>query len=271
MRNISKMNTCLKTIRKPKTPGQSAESFPVKCLSSSRVFLALCLCLSSSSSLAAPNAGVSVNNPTTVSFDRNNTFGWRFTPVTDIDVTALGYSDASSLPGGTGAGLSQPHEVGIYRVSDQALIADATVPAGTGGTLGGNFRYVQLPSPARLTGGTTYLMAGFGLSVTPDPAVATAQWTMAAGILYANAPTPTLANPTTGTSQYLVSAHGSPPAMLTYPALEQTAILPVFAANFQFTAPAPQLTADHPRALGRPAPTPAGGLAPSRRAVVRAR
>ena len=176
------------------------------------------------------------------SFDRNNTFGWRFTPTIDIDVTALGFFDATSLPAGSGAGLSQPHEVGIYRVSDQVLVASNTIPAGTFGLLSGNFRYVDLAAPVRLTGGTTYLMAGFALSASADPAAAASNWAMPSGILYANSPLPTVVNPTSGTSQYLVSAHGNPPAVLTYPALAQTAILPVFAANFQFTPALPSLT-----------------------------
>jgi hypothetical protein len=57
---------------------------------------------------------------------------------------------------------------------------------------------------------------------------------MAPGIIYANNPTPTPANLTSGTSQYLVSAHGNPPAVLTYPGLAQGQLLPVFAANFKF-------------------------------------
>jgi len=161
----------------------------------------------------------------------------------DIDVTALGYFDASSLPSGTAAGFGQSHQVGIYRVADQLLVASNTVPSGTNALLSGNFRYVPLDTPVRLNGCTTYLMAGFALSVTPDPAAAVTNWTMAQGITYANSPTPTPANPTSGTSQYLVSAHGNPPAILTFPALAQTGLLPVFAANFQFTPvqPAPVL------------------------------
>ena len=186
-------------------------------------------------------SGTSLTNLGTVTFDRNNTFGWRFTPTIDIEVTALGFFDATSLPAGTGTGLTQPHDVGIYRVSDQLLVASNTIPAGSGAVLAANFRYVTLPSPVRLAGGTTYLMAGFALSASPDPAAAAGKWTMAPGILYANSPLPTVINPTSGTSQYLVSAHGNPPPVLTYPGLAQTAILPVFAANFQFTPVLPFL------------------------------
>ena len=159
--------------------------------------------------------------------------------------SALGCFDGSSLPGGTGAGLSQPHDVGIYRVSDSNLLASVTVPAGTNAPLEGNFRYQALAAPLWLTNGTTYVMAGFALSASPDQACAATNWTMATSILYANSPTPTPANPTSGTSQYLVSARGNPPAVLTYPGEAQGQLLPVFAANFRFnslvTLP-PQLT-----------------------------
>ncbi len=186
--------------------------------------------------------GASLTVLGTDSFDRNNTFGWRFTPTTDIDVTALGFFDATSLATGTGTGLNQSHDVGIYRVSDQMLVASNTIPAGTVGDLNANFRYVTLTTPVRLAGGTTYLMAGFALSLSPDPAAFASNWTMAPGILYANSPLPTAINPTSGTSQYLVSAHGNPPAVLTYPGVAQTGLLPVFAANFQFTPVVPFLT-----------------------------
>jgi hypothetical protein len=193
---------------------------------------------------AAVVAGVNPSAAGSFAFDRNNTFGWRFTPTRDVLVSEVGYFDSSSLPGGTGAGLSQAHEAGIFRVSDQALLASATVPAGTSGVLEGGFRYQPLDAPLWLTNGVTYVMAGFALSASPDQACAATNWTMATGIIYANTPTPTPDNLTFATSQYLVSAHGNPPAVLTYPGLAQSQILPVFAANFKFVVPAtpPHLT-----------------------------
>ena len=204
------------------------------------LFLCLALCCFSARAGSGPGALPTISG--TLLFDRNNTFGWRFTPNTDIDITALGFFDATSLPSGTGAGLTQAHDVGIYRVSDQVLVASTTIPAGLVGDLNAKFRYVTLPTPVRLAGGLTYLMAGFALSLSPDPAAAASNWAMAPGIVYANSPLPTVINPTSGTSQYLVSAHGNPPAVLTYPGVAQTAILPMFAANFQFRAVLPLLT-----------------------------
>jgi hypothetical protein len=178
-------------------------------------------------------------------FDRNNAFGWRFTPTRDIDVSELGFFDTTSLPGGTGTGLSQPHDVGIYRVSDSNLLASVTVPAGTNGLLEGNFRYEPLASPLWLTGGVTYVVAAFVLSASPDTIGAATNWPTAPEITYANLPLPTVANPTFGTSQYLASDRGSTPSGLTYPGVAQSQILPSFASNFRFTSlvtPPPQLT-----------------------------
>jgi hypothetical protein len=68
-------------------------------------------------------------------------YGWRFEVLTPISVTQLGVGDTNS------DGLAISHDVGIFRVSDQALLASATVPAGTGATLDMGFRYVPLGSP----------------------------------------------------------------------------------------------------------------------------
>jgi hypothetical protein len=116
------------------------------------------------------SAGVLPAISTTFAFDRNNTFGRRFTPDVDIEVSELGFFDPNSLPGGSGAGLAQSHDAGIFNVADQTLLASAAVPAGTNGILDGNFRYQTLADPVRLTAGTTYVMAGFALSASPDRA-----------------------------------------------------------------------------------------------------
>lgn len=190
-------------------------------------------------------AGATPDFASSVIFDRNNAFGWRFTPTGDIDVSELGFFDETSLPGGTGAGLSQSHDVGIFRVSDSNLLASVTVPAGPVADLDSHFRYMPLASPLWLTGGVTYVVAAYVLSASPDQLGSATNWPMAPEIIYANSPLPTVANPTFGTSQYLVSAHGSTPSGLTYPGVAQSQILPTFAANFKFTSlvtPQPLMT-----------------------------
>ena len=107
---------------------QMKRSTPLKKRSSSAVVrlhfvLLLCLGLCCFNTHADAVSGASLIIVGTVSFDRNNTFGRRFKSTTDIDVTALGFFDATSLPAGSGTGLSQSHDVGICRVSDQVLIA----------------------------------------------------------------------------------------------------------------------------------------------------
>lgn len=178
-------------------------------------------------------SGTALSVAGTVAFDRNDAFGWRFTPMTDMDITALGFFDATSLPTGNETGLSRSHDVGIYRVSDQVLIASTTIPMGSGASLNANFRYVALPKPVRL--------AGFALSASPDPAATASNWTMASRITYANSPLPTVFNPTSDNLHYLVSAHGNPPPVLAFPRVAQTGLLPVFAADFQFTLVLPLL------------------------------
>ena len=204
--------------------------------------LVLCISLANISLEAASLPGVFFPEVyTTDAFDRNNTFGWRFTLSSDIDVTALGYFDETSLPSGTGAGLAQSHQLGIFRAPDQALLASNTIPAGASAPLMGNFRYVDLNRPVRLTAGATYVMAGSALSASPDNAAAVTNWTMAPGVTFANSPIPDPNSTKIGTSMYIASVHGNPSPVLTYPALLMTGNLPIFAANFVFTFPAPQL------------------------------
>ena len=186
---------------------------------------------------AAATPGVNLlGNVAMLQYDRNNNFGWRFTTMGDIDVSALGFFDVSSLPGGSGAGLAQPHDVGIFRVSDQALVTSVTVPQGTAAPLISNYRYSPLPSPVRLTGGTTYLMVAYVLSTSPDALPGVANWAMPQPIVYANMPTPTPANPLSGTGQYVTNAHGNPPDGLGWADVPLFGTLPAFAANFAFTS-----------------------------------
>lgn len=72
-------------------------------------------------------------------------YGWIFDVNTTIDVTALGVGDTGS------DGLAISHDVGIYRESDQTLLASLTVPSGTSGTLLSGFRYSLLGSSVQLS------------------------------------------------------------------------------------------------------------------------
>ncbi len=76
-------------------------------------------------------------------------------------VTALGYFDGPNSANGTyGDGLLQSHEVGVYTTGGSIVPGlDLIVPAG-GGTLVGDFRYVDLGSPVTLAANTSYVIAG---------------------------------------------------------------------------------------------------------------
>jgi hypothetical protein len=194
--------------------------------------------VSSSISRGSAAPGISLNVVGGVAFDRDNVFGWEFTPNVDVDVSALGFFDVTSLLNGSGAGLNLSHDVGIFRVADQALIASTTVPAGTSGELVDHFRYEPLPVLTHLSAHTLYEIAGFvkGGGIGADPIAAAQSWTLPAPISYSNP---------TGVAQFLVSAKGMPPpTSLTFAGIPQTGILPAFAGNFQFALPPHPLPGD---------------------------
>jgi hypothetical protein len=78
-------------------------------------------------------------------------YGWIFTANAPISVTSLGVFDNG------GDGLSISHDVGIFDDTTQTLLGSTTVPAGTGGTLIGGFRYESV-SPFSLTQGDSYVI-----------------------------------------------------------------------------------------------------------------
>jgi len=75
-----------------------------------------------------------------------------------VSVTSLGVWEDPALAT-TGSTIS--HDVGIWD-STGALVASATVPAGTAGTtLADNFRYVTLGSAVQLNAGASYSMGAY--------------------------------------------------------------------------------------------------------------
>ncbi|MCX6343453.1 MAG: DUF6055 domain-containing protein [Armatimonadetes bacterium] len=81
------------------------------------------------------------------------TIGYKFTTgPSPVTVSKLGFVDY------TGAGLLAAHRVGIWKTSDNSLIASTTVPAGTAGELMGDFRYANLAVPVTLNANTTYVI-----------------------------------------------------------------------------------------------------------------
>ncbi len=71
----------------------------------------------------------------------------------NLSITQLGVWDQGSN------GLSNSHAVGLWSSATQTLLGSVTVPAGTGATVVGEFRYVSLNVPVTLVAGSTYVLA----------------------------------------------------------------------------------------------------------------
>ena len=84
----------------------------------------------------------------------NQTLGWVFDLNTEVTLGRLGFYDSNQ------DGLAEAHDVGIW-TSAGTLVASATVPNGTGGSLLGNFRYVNVPT-VQLPVGQYLIGAHFG-------------------------------------------------------------------------------------------------------------
>ena len=107
----------------------------------------------------------------------NFTIGTQFTVgPQDLVLSRLGVYDR------LGDGLGFSHLVGVWRVSDEALIASVTVPSGTSAMLVEDWRFVDLAASATLVANTTYRIAAlesslvdqnpFGGTFTADPGIA---------------------------------------------------------------------------------------------------
>jgi hypothetical protein len=82
------------------------------------------------------------------SFNADETIGWRFQALGDLDVSSLGYWDQTP-----GDNLASTHEVGLWTDAG-ALLGSITVQVNSG--LVGSFRYEPLSSPISLTSGSFY-------------------------------------------------------------------------------------------------------------------
>jgi hypothetical protein len=82
------------------------------------------------------------------------TVGLEFVPTEDIRLGALGFYEST-------ARTLADTPVGIWRVSDQQLVASVVVPAPTGGTIIGEYRYIDLETPLMLATGVAYRVGGW--------------------------------------------------------------------------------------------------------------
>ena len=120
---------------------------------------AICLVVSGLAMLAATMASATAGSFSAVDLDpstaffsvvSNGTFGWDFTPTSDITVTDLGFFDRDN------DGLAVPHFVGIWDASEN-LLTSAVVASGTAAPLEHNFRYVPI-TPITLFSGQSYVI-----------------------------------------------------------------------------------------------------------------
>lgn len=107
-------------------------------------------------------ANVAVSNISTVGWTKARyiTEGWQFTPMNPINVTHLGMWDdsfASDILGtsDTSIGFDYTIPIGIWRVSDQALLTSTTLGPGTINPALDEFRYTEI-TPLLLSPGGTY-------------------------------------------------------------------------------------------------------------------
>ncbi len=82
--------------------------------------------------------------------------GWEFTVNTAITLTHLGFFD-SDLDG-----LAFDHPIGLYRVSDGALLTSGTMSAGEVDPLTGNFRYIDV-ADVELSTDENYVLAVYSV------------------------------------------------------------------------------------------------------------
>ena len=129
----------------------------------------LCTLTAVTVSLIAFGTGAKAQSPAVTGFTSggtqyrvaNYTIGYSFVVgPSALSVTSLGYLDFSFTLASAPNGLAEAHRVGIFD-SAGVEIADATVPAGTAGTLINRFRYVNLATPVTLSSGSTYTIGGF--------------------------------------------------------------------------------------------------------------
>ena len=103
------------------------------------------------SAQASPIVGLTISNDGTAGLPGFTNLGYSFVANAATSVVSLGVWDQD------GDGLLRSHEVGLW-ASDQTLLANAVVGAGTAGLLDSGFRFTDI-SPVLLAAGHTYYVA----------------------------------------------------------------------------------------------------------------
>lgn len=103
----------------------------------------------------------------------NGMIGWTFYVTSAITITQVGWYDAG------GDGLSRDFQVGLWRAASGSFAAGqvatpllgangVVIPAGTGTSFNGLYRYIDLPTALTLQPGF-YQLGGLDTATTPDP------------------------------------------------------------------------------------------------------
>lgn len=123
--------------------------------------MSVCAVLALAASVASAVPVVSFTGGISTTAFPDRTLGYQFTTGgSGLLVTSLGYWDEG------GDGLSEAHQIGIWSNDGSALLASATITAGTSANLDGAFRYVDI-ADVLLAGSTSYLIGGYtGLNGT---------------------------------------------------------------------------------------------------------
>lgn len=105
-------------------------------------------------------ANVAVSNISTFGWTKARyiTEGWQFTPMSPINVTHLGmWDDFFSSLSDKSPGFKYQVPIGIWRVSDQALLTSTTLGPGTINPAIDEFRYADI-TPITLSAGEMYVI-----------------------------------------------------------------------------------------------------------------
>jgi Domain of unknown function (DUF4082)/PEP-CTERM motif len=125
--------------------------------------LACLLALAAPAAVLADTPALSFTGTNGSFLDGNSRMiGWQFSLTDAVQVTALGWYDRD------GDGLNRAHEVGIWEVAGQALVAQATVLQGTASNLDAGFRWAGLAAPVSLQAGISYRIAGLDVGAGGD-------------------------------------------------------------------------------------------------------
>ena len=122
----------------------------------------------------ADTIAFSVTSPQDIQVGIDSTLGYAFALSSAVTLTNLGLFDSGSN------GLNTSHAVTIWTSTGMQLV-QATIPAGTGGTLINGFRYVSI-APFTLAAGT-YTIAGF-YGANSNEVLSQTSITSASGVSY---------------------------------------------------------------------------------------